>query len=91
MYIGSYNVNGVSGFTKGSGNIGGFLFFLPTDITTNDISFGIAHADSSDQYDIGIHGPYTGVETTLPLVCHDPVALFADHGPVLTNRKEDER
>ena len=79
LRIGAYNYDGVGpGFTSGSGNIGGFMFFLPTEVTTSKLSFTIGQfADAADEYDIGIYGPYTGVETTLPLVCHTGPAIYA--------------
>jgi hypothetical protein len=79
--IGAYNYNDAPGFTSGSGSIGGFLFFLPTEITTSNISFPISNLyDASDEYDIGIYGPYTGVETTLELVCHTGPTIFGTPG-----------
>lgn len=64
-------------FTSGLGSIGGFMFFLPTEITTNKFAFLVENSDASDQYDIGIYGPYAGVETTLPLVSHTGPQTYA--------------
>jgi hypothetical protein len=72
---------GISGFSSGSGNIGGFAFYLPTQITTSGIAVFVGAADATNEYDIGIYGPLTQpmpfvsfppafVSATLPLVCH---------------------
>ncbi len=86
ILIGSYNFEGKgAGFTSGSGTIGGYMFFLPTEIMTSNFSFTVNQwADATDSYDIGIYGPYTGVETTLPLVCHTGPAIYASTDVVAT-------
>jgi hypothetical protein len=59
--------------------------FLPTEITTSNFSFPVdATADATDSFDIGIYGPYTGVETTLPIVCHTGPTIYASSDVVAT-------
>jgi hypothetical protein len=50
--------------------IGSALFYLPTQITTGTFNFNVQSADATSFYDWGIYGPFTGVETTIPLKCH---------------------
>lgn len=50
--------------------IGSILFLLPAEITTTNFNFNVQAGDSSNYYDWGIYGPFTGVETTLPLLCN---------------------
>ena len=40
------------------------------DDTTTNFNFNVQAGDSSNYYDWGIYGPFTGVETTLPLLCN---------------------
>jgi hypothetical protein len=74
-------IAGGGGFSYGSGNIGGFAFYLPAQITTSGIAVYVGAADATNEYDIGIYGPLTEpmpyvsfpptyVSVTLPLVCH---------------------
>jgi hypothetical protein len=75
-------VNGFPALTQASG-IGGFIFFLPTEITTTTFAFGFAmpeSSDSSSEYDFGIYGPFTGVESVLPLICHTGPQTFSYDG-----------
>jgi hypothetical protein len=61
----------VSGFLfAGSGQLAGPTFYLPTQLTSKQITFTVITGDATNEYDIGIYGPYTGVETTVPLQCH---------------------
>lgn len=61
----------------GANGIGGNLFFLPTQITTVQITFHVAGTDPVNSFDIGIYGPFTGVETTIPLLANTGPAVYA--------------
>ncbi len=56
----------------GNGAIGGFPFHLPSQLTTSDISVNVLNSDSTNQYDVGIYGPYTYAAgfVSVPLACH---------------------
>ena len=50
--------------------VGSTLFLLDTQITTSHFNFNVQASDATNFYDWGIYGPFTGVETTIPLQCH---------------------
>ena len=70
----------MSDMIPGPDGIGGNLFYLPTQIKTTQITFNVSHADAINSYDIGIYGPFTGVETTLPLLLNVGPVLYSSNG-----------
>ena len=56
-------------YGSSANGVGGFYFFLPETITTSDVTFNVQAVDSTYFYDMGIYGPFTGVEASLPLIC----------------------
>jgi hypothetical protein len=60
--------------------IGSVLFALDTQITTGHFNFNVQSFDAVSFYDWGIYGPFTGVETTLPLKCHIGGQQFTSNG-----------
>jgi hypothetical protein len=70
----------LTNFINGANGVGGILFFLPTIITTGHIIFKVNQTDSTNSYDIGIYGPFTGVETSLPLVVNVGSTIYSSLG-----------
>lgn len=74
----------VSNYINSTNNgIGGILFFLPTEITTTEIGFDVSAGDSTNKIDIGIYGPFTGTETSLPLIVNVGAAKYSATGSTL--------
>jgi hypothetical protein len=71
----------VSNATGGGANaIGGWLYLIPAEIITTNFTFNVQNADLTNYYDIGLYGPFTGVETTLPLICHTGSIQYTSGG-----------
>ena len=67
--------------TSGNGAINGFPFYLPFQLTTSNIYTYVVNSDSTNQYDIGIYGPYAYASgfVTVPLACHTgPKSYFTE-------------
>lgn len=56
-------------YGSSANGVGGFYFYLPETVTTSDVTFNVQAVDSTYFYDMGIYGPFTGVEASLPLIC----------------------
>jgi hypothetical protein len=68
----------ISNFISGvANNVGGILFYLPTQISTTEIQFYVAQADAANTYDVGIYGPFTGSQTSVPLLANTGPLTYA--------------